>query len=373
MRRNVVIYETVTGQNMDKIIKTKEAPKSTIESVQFDLFGQFLTNDKADNSNTVRIWERIPKYFPAKTLQKHIPKEGHPSPYEWEYSDNGQKYTVIIQPALIKEKGEYKAFFPSSTEEIIEEVLKKFLTNQQYGIHDPNQAETWVRFSLSMVYREMKSRGCQRNRNEIKRAIQIMSKCNVSLYKDHEEVWTGAILQDLVTVGRKDYIEDSDAHHIARMPLFISHSINQLDYRQFNYDRLMHCKSQLTRWIYKKLIHDYRHASMMNTYHFMYSTLKNSGLIQQSREIDNRKKVISSLEELVKSKVVLKYEVDEKKAGRKIVDVKYTVTATPEFTKEQKAANKRLSDHKTKAINSGIEVLITKKKSSGFISHLTKK
>ena len=117
----------------------KKLPKNTIQSVQYDLFGQFVTNDKADTSNTLRIWERIPKYFPAKTLQKHMPKKGHPDPYEWEYIENGYKYTVIIQPALIKEGLEYKAYFPSSTEDNIEEVLKKILSNQNYGIHDPSQ------------------------------------------------------------------------------------------------------------------------------------------------------------------------------------------------------------------------------------------
>lgn len=336
----------------------KDGSKNITKSVQYDLFGQFVTNDSAGISNTVKIWERIPKYFPSRTLQRHIPKKGHPDPYEWEYVENGQRYTVIIQPALIKEKSEYKAYFPSSTEEIIEEVLKKILSKQQYGIHDPEQSKTWVRFSLSMIYREMKERGCQRNRNEIKRAIQIMSKCNISFYKGEEEVWSGSILQDIITVGRSDYIENTEAHHIARMPLFISHSINQLDYRQFNYNRLMHCKSQLTRWIYKKLIHDYSYASMMNSYHFMYSTLKGSGLIQQSREIDNRKKVIFSLDELVKSNVLMSnYGVDEKKSGRKIIDIKYTVTATHEFTKEQKAANKRINDNKKQASKSGIQLV----------------
>ncbi len=75
----------------------------------------------------------------------------------------------MFQPALIKQKdGTFKAFFPSITEELVEESLKKFLTDQNYGIHDPKNQETWVRFSLSMVSAELKARGRERNRNQIK-------------------------------------------------------------------------------------------------------------------------------------------------------------------------------------------------------------
>ncbi len=64
---------------------------------------------------------------------------------------------------------------------------------------------------------------------EIKRAIEVMNKCNIAFYKEGKELWSGAILQDLVTVDRKEYIADTDSHHIARLPLFISHAINQLE------------------------------------------------------------------------------------------------------------------------------------------------
>ncbi len=37
----------------------------------------------------------------------------------------------------------------------------------------------------------------------------------------------------------------------------------------------------------------------------------------------------------------MNYAAEEIKDGRKVVDVKYTVTAAPEFIREQKAANKR--------------------------------
>ena len=103
-----------------------------------------------------------------------------------------------------------------------------------------------------MLQKELKDRGRGRNINKIKHAIEVMSSCVIVLYREGKEVWRGTILQDLVTVGRDEYLADTNAQHIARFPLFISHAINQLKYRQFNYCRLMSCNDQLTRWAIQK-------------------------------------------------------------------------------------------------------------------------
>jgi len=325
----------------------KTPPTSPVQSLQFDLFSQFITNDKSKVSNTVEVWESIPKYFfTPKQVEKLRTESGHADPYKLNYVYGGGNCTVKIQPALIEQPdGSYKAFFPSVTEELVEEALTKLFTEQQCGMHDPKNAESWVRFSLSMIHKELKDRHRERNRNQIKHAIEVMSSCIITLYKEGNEVWKGSILQDLVTVGRDEYLEDTDSQHITRLPLFISHSINSLEYRQFNYDRLMQCNEQLTRWIYKQLIHRYRQASLLNSYHFMYSGLaRDSGLLQQSTAASNRKKVKSSLDELVDRGVLSKYSDEARLEGRKIVDVKYTVTPSADFIAEQKASNKRAKD-----------------------------
>jgi len=343
--------------------KNKRAPETMMDkklkNVQFDLFSQFVSNDKGDVSNTVEFWDRIPKYFlTPKQSERLLTSDGLAKPYKLEYMERDNegyatKFSVVIQPALIEnEDGSYKACFPSVTEELIEEALKKILSDQKFGMHDPDNMETWVKFSLSMLHRELKSRGKERNRNEIKKAILIMSKCNIAFFRDGKEIWNGSILQDLVTVGRDEYLENADSYHIAKLPLFISRAINQLEYRQFNYKRLFECNGQLTRWIYKKLIHRYRQASPIASYHFLFSSLKSSGLLQQSRERDNRKKTKDALDELIKLGVIESYTTDDRKEGRTIVDVKYTVYATTTFAKEQAAAHKKENLGRLKASTS---------------------
>lgn len=338
----------------------KQPPSTPIKSVQYDLFTQFVTNDPSEVSNAVEIWDSIPKYFMTRAqTEKRRTEHGHADPVEWHYRYNNQEFTVTIQPALLKQDdGSYKAFFPSVTEELVEEALKKILSDQTYGLHDVNKSETWVRFTLQMIRKELKARRRSRNGVEIKHAIDVMNKCNVTVSKGKKEVWSGAILQDLVTVGREEYLADSDAHHIARLPLFISHSINQLRIRQFNLDRLMACDEQLARWIYRKLIHRFKHASVTNTYHFSYeSVLAESALLQQSRDNDNRRKIRTALEELKVRGVLMFYSEALKKDGRKVVDAIYEVRPTSDFMREQKAANKRESDGRDKAASAGLNLI----------------
>lgn len=338
--------------------RQKKPPAATIKSPQFDLFSQFLSNDDSGISNTVEMWERIPKYFfTPKQVEKLRTADGLANPHTWSYRFNGLPCTVKIQPALIEQDdGTYKAFFPGATEEFVEEALKKIFTDQQYGIHDPGNLESWVRFSLSMIRKELKARKRSRDRNQIKHAIEVMSSCILTVAAEGKEVWKGSILQDLVTVGRKEYLADREAHHIARLPLFISRSINRLEYRQFNYDRLMVCDEQLARWVYKQLIHRYRQASLSNTYHFMLSELEDSGLLQQSTAERNRTKAKSAMNELVQNKILLSYKAEPRREGRKITDVKYTVVPSPEFVAEQKASNKRAKDWEMSALQQGLSV-----------------
>ena len=318
------------------------------DNIQLSLFSKFITNDPDSVSNTVEIWDNIPKYFlSADQIKKVSGEEGLAKPYKWYYNEQGRECCVVIHPALIEVKDQngvekYKAFFPSTTEELIEEVLRKFLTDRRgYGRHDTQETTTWVQFSLSMIYKELEKRKHTRSIDQIKHAIQVMSRCTIEYQIDKKEVWCGSILQDLVTVGREEYLENSASYHVAKFPLFISQSINALNYRQINYDRLMKLKKPITRWIYRKLINRYKQASYDTSYHFRYSELKNSGLLEQANEAKNRMAIKNALQELSNDFIIMGAKLDLKKNGRKIEDVIYTINAGHNLIAEQKASNKR--------------------------------
>ncbi|MFZ2169430.1 MAG: hypothetical protein WAW61_07325 [Methylococcaceae bacterium] len=328
---------------------SRKPPEKVVKSFQMDLFSQFLANDLSEVSNTVEYWERIPKYFFSTEQQNKLREpSGLAQSFSYEYklkNNAGEElhYKVKIQPALIEQPdGKDKAFFPTKTEENIEEVLKKIFTEQNYGIHDPKNIESWVRFSYGMIRRELYRMGSGLRYDQIKHSLEVMSKCILTVYEDGKEIYTGSILQDYCSIDRNKYLEDTDALHVARLPVFISHAINTLQYRQFNYARFMECGEQLTRFLYKRLVNRFINANYMNDYHLMFSDIQQaSGLLQQARDNDNRRKVLEALEELKKRHVISEYNKDERKEGRKVIDIKYTIRPHHDFIAEQKAANKR--------------------------------
>ena len=342
-------------------MKKKEPPKNppAIQSLRYNLFSQFIANDPNTVSNTIELWESIPKYFlTPQQVKKLRTKDGLANPYEWSYFLSGTPYAVKIQPALIEQSnGSYKAFFPGITEELVEEALMKILSYQGFGFHDPRNFQTRVFFSLSMLEKELKNKGKTRNRNQIKQAIKVMSSCIITLYRNGDEFWSGSILSNLYTINRAEYLSDTDSLHAAYLPTFISLGINLLEFRQFNYDRLMSCSEQLTRWLYKKLINRYKQAGAENTYHINFSTIAiESGFLQQRDATDNRKKVIKALKELINKDVICSYKTKDHRKTRKIVDVTYLLRPSSEFIKEQKAANKRINYGIEKNKEAGIPI-----------------
>jgi hypothetical protein len=206
-----------------------------------------------------------------------------------------------------------------------------------------------------MLYRELKERGRERNREQIKQSIEIMSKCIITVSCNDETIYRGAILSDVFMVDRKTYLSDSDAFWVARLPAFISMGINDLVYRQFNYGRYWKCDEQLSRWLYKRLINRFIQAGIGETYHIMFNEIRqSSGMLQMTSDQGNRLKVISCLEELKRVGVLFDYQNDEIKKGKKILDIKYTLIPGDEFIKEQKAANKRRHVHRMEALDRGL-------------------
>ena len=343
----------------------KTPPLASVKSVQFDLFSQFVTNDLSEVSNTAEYWENIPKYFFTPTqIKKHRNADGLAQPQKLPYTLRDREgrpvaYEVEIAPALIEQPdGKYQAFFPTQSEELIEEVLKKIFSDQTYGLHTPEENESWVKFSYNMIIRELKKLGHSRTYPEIKHSLEVMEKCRITVFENGTKIYSEPILPTYVGVNRKQYMDDREAMHVARLPVLVSRAVNSLQYRQFNYKRFGDCKEQLTRYLYKRFVNRFIYANLTNTYNFMYSDIKQaSGLLQQGREADNRKKLVSALNELIERGVLLKYDTDEQIEGRKIVDVKYTVTAAPDFIAEQKAANKRRKDSEMQALGAGVSLV----------------
>ncbi len=333
-----------------------KVPAKAGRSLQYDLFITFF-GDAAELSNTIELWDAIPKY--AVSLRSQAAKRGsegrlpvHEHRFVYTTRRGGQRSQnscrVAIQPASVKTKEGYVDFYPSTDEELIEEVIRKIFADQQCGVHDPDNTESWVRFSVQMIRRELKARGKTRSLDEIKHSITILSKTHVSLYLDDSDdaVYSAPILSDVTRVTREKYLNDTSMTWVARLPALISKSVNELTYRQFNYGVLMSLSSQIARWLHKRLSHSYTNASFIDAYETLFSTIqRDSGLLTYTRTNDNLRALEAAFNELQASHVLHSWErADERRVGRRIVDIKYCLHAHADFIKDVKAANARLKD-----------------------------
>lgn len=339
---------------------TTQTPAAAAKSnKQFDLFTSFF-GDAKHLSNTIELWDAIPKYAVSPRVQNRLRDEkGNLPVHEQEFLyrptiDGMPKEVsckVTIQPASIKNPdGSFTQYYPSTDEELIEEVLKKIFTDQQFGQHTPASSESWVKFSLYMLQNELKARGKTRSLDEIKRSLEILSRAVLVVQfagPTRKMLYTNPILNDLIGVTRSDYLSDPKSMWCSKLPALISKSVNELSYRQFNYGTLMSLSSQLARWFHKRLSHQYTQASLLDSYHISYTAIqRDSGLLNQSRTSANIKTVDAALQELKDADVLMTVNKEERRQGQKIVEIIYTMLPTMAFRDEIKMANARQSKHR---------------------------
>lgn len=332
---------------VDATPQNKRAQLPDTTSRQLDLFQSFYGSD--EYSNTAEVWDSIPKNAVDRRSQAALRDQNGRLPvYEHSYEFRQKRWRVEVMPALITDKdGVRRDFYPSTDEELVEEVLRKFFADQRFGVHDVRDAESWVKFTLNMVRRELAERGKTRSLDEIKRSLEIMSLSSVRIFDGDSPhpAYTVTTLSDVVRVTRQQYIEDGKCMWAARLPALISKSVNEHEYRQFNYRVLMGLDSQLSRWLHKRLCQRFIQAGLGRTYHFKLSSVqRDSALLRANRAAKNITAIERALDALKGADVLSHWEKEERRGQRrKLEEVVYTVHATMAFASEQTAANARRS------------------------------
>lgn len=333
----------------------------TQKSVQYDLFSTFYGEDNK-HTNTIELWDSIPKFSCSRQKQQAMRDENGRLPTwerEFTYSPSGTKIGVpakmTLVPARVIWKDKEVDFLPSGDEELIEDILRKIFADQRYGHHYTGKNDSFVDFTLGMIYRELKVWGHTRSIDEIKRSLEVMAGCHMQLHftgSSRKAAYKGAIIPEMMEVGRAEYMADPKARWRARLPSIYSQAIDTLEFRQANYVTLMSMSSQVAKWLQKRMVQRYTNAELTRPYTINYSTIKaESALLVHSREGRNKASVISALEDLKAEDVIHFYKVGASENDPK--DPKYSLTPTGTFVAETKAANRRQGDGQAAMPNAG--------------------
>jgi hypothetical protein len=312
---------------------------STLKEPEQLIFDFFIEQDEEDQkySQSIELYDAIPKYYWGK--QQRDDRGGLPI-LKRVFKHKNLEYEVQIRPARLIIKGEEKHFYPGVREELVEDALRKIATEGRvrkvenlYGLE----------FSLHELKKELDRTGHNYSKVQIKEALTICNGTGITLIcksGGNSIEMMETLFPSLILVSREKWIE-SKQRAVVRFNTLVTRSIEQRSFRQINYERSMKLASSLARWIHKRMSHNYRQAqSFQNTYTIHLSTIiRDSGIVAYKRKSDSKKYVLKVLAELVKEDVIYKFDEENIKKGRLLVDVKFILNPTMIFSGEMKRAN----------------------------------
>jgi hypothetical protein len=334
----------------------KTLPKPTnaeFENRQLNLFQNLLCNTDAERerlSHAIELWDGTPRYcFNRKTMNKARVNGQFLEPRKLSFQHRGSTYTLTASPARLEDAdGVFRDYFPGATEELVEEALRKLAIQKQVGYFDKPNYRSGVLFSLHELRQELKERGHARSLQECVHALNVMAHANLIIkpHAEGEAQIVASCLPSLIAVSRAKLRTDPKAKWQVQFHPLVTASIDRLDYRQHNYQLAMSLTSQLARWLNKQLVLKYTAANIMNAFEMRYSTIqRDSHLLKYARPRDAIADLDRAFLELKDHDVLMAVGREDVTGPRgKIMDVVFTLTPSPRFVAEVKAANKRIHD-----------------------------
>jgi hypothetical protein len=178
--------------------------------------------------------------------------------------------------------------------------------------------------------------------------LNILSKSTIEVRErgSGELLAISTYLPALIAVSRNRLTDDPKAKWAAQFHPFVTRSIDEVTYRQFNYALMMSHESRLTRWLHKYLTLKCTGADLFRPFSIHYATVKrDSGLLNDySRERAAIEALENAFIDLKDKDIISAYErSDVTGPRRKLLDVVFKIWPSVNFVKEVKAANLRQS------------------------------
>ena len=305
---------------------------------QLSLF-ELSSSDK-DYSQSIELYDFIPKYFwgRSKRLNGKFLENIHR-----EFECRGKLFQMTIMPARLEEgKNDFKEYYPSQREELVEDALRKFMTERQGITLD---GEVGIVFTLYQLQKELSERGHTYSYDELKDAIRILNNTDILLRDDSEQLETAfSPIEHYGFAG-----EGADTKTFVKFSPLVTHSIKTGSFRLINYETTMSIKSVIPRQLHKRMSHHYIQASLTNPYEILLTTVvRDFGMTLQKRLQQNLVEVEKAIAELKEKNVILNHQtkkIYDLNPRRKLVDVKFSLQPHPAFvsdiTKANTAAKKR--------------------------------
>lgn len=352
----------------------KPIPPEAFENQQLTLFQSFLSNSEEERnalSNSIDLWDSIPRYSISRQKMNEMRTEDGNLPVRiLNFYHRSRKYAAEIRPAQLRLRDEegklsdrFTSYYPSAREELVEHALRRLAVKQMAGFFDKKDHRSGLAFTLYQLRQELEERGHKMTYEGLSESLDILHYSFLTVLDPDSDPNDPSLISQpylpaLVKVNKQGRASDPEAKWFVQFHGLVTDSINKITYRQFNYQRLMQCTTQLARWLIGQLVLKYTAASVMNSFEMRYSTIKrDSGLLDGYKL---QRQAVAALdqawEQIKELGMLYRVEKVEQRGSRgKIEDVIYTAHPSREFSNEQKASNRRQSDAKNEQFISNNE------------------
>lgn len=288
-----------------------------------------------DYSQTIELYDFIPKFNWGKS--KRIEGEFLRT-IKREFVCRGKHYHLTLMPARIENgKDGSKEYYPSQREELVEDALRKMMTEGQSMMLD---GEAGISFTLYQLQKELSENGHTYSYDELKDAIRVLNGTDLIL-KD-EDGTTEAAFSPIESYGFAG--EGKETKTFVRFSPLVTNSIKTGSFRMINYDKAMSLKSVIARQLHKRMSHHYIQASLTNPYDIMLTTIiRDFGLTLQRRIQYNLDEVEIALGIMKQKNIIINFKIEkvfELKPRRKLIDAKIFLQPHPHFIDDIIRANK---------------------------------
>jgi hypothetical protein len=316
------------------------------------LFQNFLVNNDAELeplSNTIDLWDRLPKYSVSQVEQNKIrTKEGLLPLHRRDVIIKDCPYTIFISPALLADE-EGRAYYPSANEELVEDALRKIATLQNQCFFDERESHCGVTFTLHQLRTELKERGHSRSYQQIIKSLYILAGADIEIRTKQGKGVSIEKYMSLTGFTESERLDNPNSKWVCYFHSLVRKAMNSVGYRQYNYQQMMQLESHLARWLYKRLAHYWTNAGALSPITLSFAEIRSeTGMLERSRTNDAVKELEAIFQIFIDKKIFRPFKRMKEVRGErnKIIDIFYEAYPHEDFIKSVKAANRRQTDGK---------------------------
>jgi len=354
-----------------KIVKINAQQLSLLPEDYCELFG-LERQPKGRFSSSMELYDALPKYYWGKqsrgkslpSLRRHCRFRGH-------------DLMIVIKPARLfnARTGEEYEAYAGKKEELVEDVLRKLAAEGRGMMLTDGLAAT---YSYYAIQQELARVGHKYSIAQIKEAIEICAGSQIQIIGeigDEEFSRMSPMFKEVSQRSKSDWEKKGrDSVAMVQFHSLVTRSVQDLSFRQLDYETCMGYLDNLARQLHKRLSHFYTFASAGKPYEIgVRRIFEDCGMSVNAVVGKSYHRLCQALDEMcpqrdtggkyivdeqgnhVGNRVVLRYEIARKVPDpanpRKHYDIIVRIFPHPEFTSQMKLNNAHTNRVKMRACN----------------------